>query len=74
MLAAGQKWSGEKARAEIDRLDRERLGFIRHHYHRDAADPSAYDLVINASTLPLEAAAEVVVSAYRSKFPARRSL
>lgn len=71
MMAAARKLPEDRARAEVERLDRERHGFIRHHYHRDAADPSSYDLVVNAATLPLEAAAHVVASAYRAKFPGR---
>jgi cytidylate kinase len=49
-------------------MDSERLAFIRQYYRRDAADPSAYDLLLNSSTLSFEQAADVVAAAYRTKF------
>jgi cytidylate kinase len=67
-LAAARGLSEREARAEVDRIDRERLAFIRHHYQKDADDPHAYDLVINSATIPLEQAASLVVSAYHAKF------
>jgi cytidylate kinase len=62
--------SQRDAHRELVRIDRERLAFVRHHYRRDAADPSAYDLVVNSSTFPLDAAADVIVDAYHARFPA----
>lgn len=59
-----------EARAEVDRLDRERVAFIRQHYWRDVGDPAAYDVMINSATLPIASAVQVVVAAYRMKFPA----
>jgi cytidylate kinase len=67
-LMAEQHLSERQARAEMERCDRERLAFIRHHYKRDAADPSAYDLVVNSSALPLDRVAELVAFAYQRKF------
>jgi cytidylate kinase len=63
--------SERQARAEVERIDRERLAFIRHHFERDATDPCAYDLVVNSSAMSVERAADVVVFAYQSKFVAR---
>jgi cytidylate kinase len=68
-LAAVRQLPEGKARAEVERLDRERLTFLQHHYHRDAADPSAYDLVVNVGGITLKGAADIVVAAYRAKFP-----
>jgi cytidylate kinase len=67
-LADARKISEAEARAEVGRIDRERLGFIRHHFHRNAADPSAYDLLLNTAALPTTKALNVVVAAYRAKF------
>jgi cytidylate kinase len=65
-----QRKLGERAaRAEMERLDRERLAFVKHQYHADAADPAMYDLVVNSSSLTLERAADIVLLAYRTKFP-----
>lgn len=69
-LAASRKLSDAAARSELERIDRERLHFVRNHYHRDASDPSAYDLVVNVGPMSASAAVEVIVAAYRAKFPA----
>jgi cytidylate kinase len=68
-LAAQRGIRDAEARAEVERLDRERGAFMRHHYDRDVTDPAAYDLLINSATLPMESAVRVVVAAYRTKFP-----
>lgn len=68
-LAQQRKLGERAARAEVERLDRERLHFLKQQYHADAADPANYDLVVNSSSLGLERAADVVVHAYRTKFP-----
>lgn len=70
-LAAARAISEREARGEVERIDRERLGFIRHHYRRDAADPSAYDLVVNTFAIPLPRAVDVVVAAFQAKFVGR---
>lgn len=72
-VIAGTRGLGDReARAEVERIDHERLAFNRHHYGRNAADPVAYDIVVNTGSFPLDAAADVVVGAYRAKFPAAR--
>ena len=68
-LAAQRGIRDAEARAEVDRLDRERHAFMRRHYDRDVTDPAAYDLMVNSATLPMERAVEVVVAAYWAKFP-----
>jgi cytidylate kinase len=70
-LAATRSISEREARGEVERIDRDRLGFIRHHYHRNAADPSAYDLVVNANAIVPARAVDVVVAAYEAKFALR---
>jgi cytidylate kinase len=68
-VASSRRLSARDARSEVERVDRERLAFIRHHYHQDGADPHAYDLIVNSTAIPLERAVDVVVSAYHAKFP-----
>lgn len=67
-LAAQRGIRDAEARAEVERLDRERSAFMRQHYDRDVTDPAAYDLAINSAALSTERAVEVVVAAYRVKF------
>jgi cytidylate kinase len=68
-LASSRKLSDAAAQSELEKIDRERLHFVRYHYHRDASDPSAYDLVVNVGSMSASAAVEVIVAAYRAKFP-----
>lgn len=48
--------------------ERERQTFIRRHYQQDVTEPSHYDVIINVGTLSLDAAADVVIAAYRGRF------
>jgi cytidylate kinase len=68
-LASSRKLSDAAAHSELEKIDRERLHFVRNHYHRDASDPSAYDLVVNVGSMSPRVAVEVIVAAYRAKFP-----
>jgi cytidylate kinase len=72
-LSSARGLPEREARSEIEKIDRERLAFIRHHYHEDAGDPHGYDLIINSTTIPTERAVDVVVAAYHAKFPRRLS-
>ena len=67
-IAAARGLPERDARHEVERIDRERLAFVRRHFRRDAADPGAYDLVLNTTSLAPASAADVVVAAYRAKF------
>ncbi|HEX8793877.1 MAG TPA: cytidylate kinase-like family protein [Polyangiaceae bacterium] len=72
-VIAGTRGLGDReARAELERIDHDRVAFNRHHYGRNVADPVFYDVVVNTGSFPLDSAAEVVVAAYRAKFPAAR--
>jgi cytidylate kinase len=53
--------SGEEMEREIDRIDRERLAFVRHRFGADAREAGHYCLVINTGCLPPDAAADLIV-------------
>ena len=73
-VIAGTRRLGEReARAEVERIDQERTLFNRHHYGRNVADPVFYDIIVNTGSFQLESAADVVVAAYRAKFPGARN-
>lgn len=61
----------DKAAAEkfIQRIDAERSAFIRRYFASDIDDPVGYDLVLNTAGLEDDRAAEVIVTAFRQKFP-----
>jgi len=48
-----------------------RRELIQRYFHRDVADPSLYDLVINLQYLDHQEAAELIVEHYRRRFEAR---
>ncbi len=56
------------ARAELERVDAERIAFMRDNYGRDITEATDFDLLINTGTLTLAQAADVVVAAHRSRF------
>jgi len=57
------------AERHVREVGRQRRNFIRQHYDRDIADPNCYDLVINTGHISIQSAADIVVDAYRVKFP-----
>lgn len=58
------------ARQQILDTDADRTAFVRDHYGRDVAEEGAYDLHVNTATLGVEASADVIVTAFRARFPA----
>jgi cytidylate kinase len=47
----------------VDTKDRERVRFIKDHFHKDVADPMNYDLVVNRTRFTLDETAELVIEA-----------
>jgi cytidylate kinase len=64
--AAGRPGVGPaEAEAWVEKTDRERLGFVKRYFGKDAADPHQYDLVLNTSRLTVQEAAGLVVQHLR---------
>lgn len=67
---AEEKGLAPSAAAEsLDRADRERRDFLRHHFSTDPWDPAHYDLCLNLGTLSPGAAESLVLSALQDRFP-----
>lgn len=49
--------------------ERDRRTFFQQRFGRDVTDPTFYDLLINTGTFDVDATAELIVTAYRQKFP-----
>lgn len=58
--------SEEEAHQQIRGSDRARAEYLRHYYQADIDDVNLYDLVINIGSIPIDAAAELIVSAARA--------
>jgi cytidylate kinase len=65
--AQRQQIDEQEAERKIEEIDAERADFIEHHFWRDAAAPSDYDLVLNSGSYGLEELADVLVAAYEVK-------
>jgi cytidylate kinase len=57
--------SEAKAAEQIRKMDRVQADFLKHHFHKDPADPGNYDLVLNAPRLSVVQLAELIVEAFR---------
>jgi cytidylate kinase len=63
---ARQNQCDEKtARAEIERIERERVDFIRRHFGKAKADPTRFDLLINLGRVSEDDAVELILAALR---------
>ncbi len=51
----------------IKKKDEERAEFIKDNFHRDVADPSNYDVVLNSNLYSLEQLADIIVNIYQMK-------
>lgn len=47
----------------VDTTDKERLHFIKDHFHKDPTDSQNYDLVLNTSRFSVEECADLIVAA-----------
>jgi cytidylate kinase len=67
VAAARQRLGLSRADATrwVEKTDRERDGFVRDHFHKDAADPCHYDLLLNTARLCAEESAELIIAALR---------
>lgn len=64
-IANVQQKKGLSRQAAVDavaRVDAERSRFVRDHFHKDPADASGYDLVLNTSRFTPDECAEIVVT------------
>jgi len=59
----------DEATNALEKWDREQKNFIRRYFDQDIADPQHYDLVINTTHIGLEGAVELIIAAYKRKFP-----
>jgi cytidylate kinase len=49
----------------VEKKDRERDLFVKHHLHKDAADPRLYDLVLNSTRFSVGECADIILEALR---------
>lgn len=66
-MAGKLKQPSKQVEHHIEATQRERLRFVRDHFHRDASDPVNYDLVLNVGSMPIPVCAELIMDALRSR-------
>jgi cytidylate kinase len=67
-IAERETLDQREAVRRVHEVERERRAFNKRHFGREVDDPQHYDLVLNTGWITPEAAAGVVIAAYRAKF------
>lgn len=58
-----------EARERVKEFDRQRKEFIKKHFSKDPSSANYYDLVVNTTYFNIEQSADVIVAAFKQKFP-----
>jgi cytidylate kinase len=66
-MGPGLRLTEAVAEPEVTRRDRKRNELLATLSRRDVADPTAYDLVVNAGRLGVAACAELIAQTVRAK-------
>ncbi|MEJ2068334.1 MAG: cytidylate kinase family protein, partial [Deltaproteobacteria bacterium] len=66
-----QKYGLQETEAlkHLDKWDQERRKFVKRHFDGDIDDSVNYDLVINTSYIDLDGAMDLIIVAYKERFP-----
>ena len=62
-------WSIYEARERVKEFDRERKEFIKKNFGKDPSNDNYYDLVINTTYYNIEQSANLIIAAFKLKFP-----
>lgn len=73
-IADQQGISKAEAQALITKKDQERAGFINHHFKKDVANASDYDLILNSGVYSLDEMMQIAMLAYEKKTGLRLTL
>jgi cytidylate kinase len=64
-----EHYSHNKALKVINKYTKERREFVSQYFHKNYSNPLNYDLVVNTQYYTVEAAVNLLISGYKSKFP-----
>lgn len=67
-VARREKIDKNEARAEVLRVDAERVAFYRQHFNADVTSPLLYDLLLNTSSLGVASSVELICDAFHRRF------
>ena len=72
-IAQDRQLNRTEAARFVETKDRDRLKFIKDHFHKDPADPQNYDLILNRSRFSVDETAEMVIEALQ-RMQARKAV
>lgn len=58
-----------EARERMEKFDKDRKEFIQQYFGKNPSNANYYDLVVNTTYLGIKEAAEIIVTAFKQKFP-----
>lgn len=58
-----------EAKERVKKYDKRRKQFVKQYFQHDPSNSNYYDLVINTTYLSVEQAADIVVAAFKKKYP-----
>ncbi|MBP9819662.1 cytidylate kinase-like family protein [Candidatus Woesebacteria bacterium] len=61
--------SEPKAKEVIAKVEKERKEFVQQYFKKDVTKPNSYDLTINTTYFRVPEARDIVIAAFRQKFP-----
>ncbi|MBU1085499.1 MAG: cytidylate kinase-like family protein [Candidatus Beckwithbacteria bacterium] len=64
-----EKYSLYEARERVKKFDKERKEYIKQYFGKDPSNANYYDLVINTTYLSIDQAVDIVIMAFKRKFP-----
>jgi cytidylate kinase len=64
-----EKYTIYEARERMKKYDKDRKEFIKQYFGKDPSNANYYDLVINTTYLQVKEATEIILAAFKQKFP-----
>jgi cytidylate kinase len=64
-----EKVTHKKAVKIVEKFSKERRDFVKQYFKKNYSDVNYYDLVINSEHLDLDRTSELIITAFRLKFP-----
>lgn len=68
-----EKYSLYEARERVKKYDKQRKEYIRQYFSKDPSNANYYDVVINTNYLSVDQSVDIIVAAFRAKFPKWKS-
>ena len=64
-----EKYSLYEARNRVKKFDKDRKDYIKQYFGKNPSNANYYDLVLNTTYLSIDQAVDIVVKAFKCKFP-----